>query len=405
MAPLLVDIHTHIYPPSYIALLSARTTTPYIAQPPPPTPTSPLPPPRLIILPSDDDASIPPSARGRPIDASYSSVAAKLAFMEQHSIAASVVSLANPWLDFLPASAAAAAARAVNDDMHALCAAHPRRLFALGALPVSAPAPALVAEVHRLAGLPLVRGCILGTTGLGAGLDDPALDSLWGALEATQLLAFIHPHYGLPKEVFGPRAAESGHVLPLALGFPLETTVAFVRMYLAGVFERFPRLRVLLAHAGGAVPFLAGRVESCVRHERVGGQGRGKKDVWGVLRRNVWLDGVVYSAVGLKAAVEAVGRERVLWGTDHPFFPPVGEEEEGEGGEGEGGWLSVRMNVEAVEGAFRGDRAGAEGVLGGNAVRLLGLELEEREVGKGGGVGEEDGEKSEDDGVEEVALY
>ena len=187
--------------------------------------------------------------------------------------------------------------------------------------------------------------------------------------------------------MFGPRAAASGHVLPLALGFPLETTVAFVRMFVAGVFERFPRLRVLLAHAGGAVPFLAGRVESCVRHERVGAQGRGTRDVWDVLRRNVWLDGVVYSSVGLRAAVEAVGRERVLWGTDHPFFPPVGE------GEGEGEWLSVRMNVEAVEGVFGGDREGAEGVLGGNAVRFLGLDL-------GGSAGErkkeEDGEKSED---------
>ncbi|MCJ1415651.1 hypothetical protein MMC32_001983 [Xylographa parallela] len=387
MAPLLVDIHTHIYPPSYIALLSARTTTPYIAQPPPPTPPSPLPPPRLIILPSDDDPAIPPSARGRPIDASYSSITAKLAFMAQHSIATSIISLANPWLDFLPPTTAAATARAINDDMHALCAAHPGRLFAFGALPVSAPPAALVAEVHRLAALPLLKGLILGTTGLGAGLDDPALDPLWAALESTQQLAFIHPHYGLPAEVFGPRAAASGHVLPLALGFPLETTVAFVRMFVAGVFERFPRLRVLLAHAGGAVPFLAGRVESCVRHERVGAQGRGTRDVWDVLRRNVWLDGVVYSSVGLRAAVEAVGRERVLWGTDHPFFPPVGE------GEGEGEWLSVRMNVEAVEGVFGGDREGAEGVLGGNAVRLLGLDL-------GGSAGErkkeEDGEKSED---------
>ncbi|MCJ1433190.1 hypothetical protein MMC27_002549 [Xylographa pallens] len=393
MAPLLVDIHTHIYPPSYIALLSARTTTPYIAQPPPPTPTSPLPAPRLIILPSDDDPSLPPSARGRPIDASYSSITTKLAFMAQHSIATSIISLANPWLDFLPPATAAATARAINDDLHALCAAHPGRLFAFGTLPVSAPPPALVAEVHRLATLPRIKGLILGTTGLGAGLDDPALDPLWAALQATQQLAFIHPHYGLPAEVFGPRAHASGHVLPLALGFPLETTVAFVRMFVAGVFERFPRLRVLLAHAGGAVPFLAGRVDSCVRHERVGAQGRGKRDVWDVLRSNVWLDGVVYSAVGLRAAVEAVGRERVLWGTDHPFFPPVGE------GDGGGEWLSVRMNVEAVEGAFVGDKDGAEGVLGGNAVRLLGLELGGGGVGErsaGGGEREEDGEKSED---------
>ena len=325
--------------------------------------------------------------------------------MATHSIATSVISLANPWLDFLPPATAAVTARAINDDMHALCAAAPRaQLFAFGTLPVSAPPPALVAEVHRLAALPLMKGVVLGTTGLGTGLDDPALDPLWEALQATGQLAFIHPHYGLPAEVFGPRAGAAGHVLPLALGFPLETTIAFVRMFVAGVFERFPRLRVLLAHAGGAVPFLAGRVDSCVRHERVGAQGRGKRDVWDVLRRNVWLDGVVYSSVGLRAAVEAVGKERVLWGTDHPFFPPVGEGEV-EGEEGEGEWLSVRMNVEAVEGAFGVDREGAEGVLGGNAVRLLGLDLEGRgveESGVGGEVAKMVGKNEE--GVEEVGL-
>ncbi|MCJ1474874.1 hypothetical protein MMC13_003534 [Lambiella insularis] len=375
--PTLVDIHTHIYPPSYISLLSNRTTTPYIAQPPPSTSTSPLPPPRLIILPSDNDNAIPPSARGRPIDASYSSIDAKLSFMRQHSISCSVISLANPWLDFLPPSSAAETARAINDDMSALCKTHPGKLYAFATLPVSAPVKEIVAEIHRLTNMPYIKGLILGTTGLGSGLDDPKMDPVWAALQETGLVTFIHPHYGLPSEVFGPRQLESGHVLPLALGFPLETTIAFVRMFLAGVFDRFGQLKILLAHAGGAVPFLAGRVESCVRHERIGEQGKGKRGIWEVLKENVWLDGVVYSKVGVEAAVEVVGTERVLWGTDHPFFPPVGKEAEG-GGEAKE-WLSVSMNVEAVREAFGADQKVVEGVLGRNAIELLGLHVNENE--------------------------
>ena len=229
-----------------------------------------------------------------------------------------------------------------------------------------------MAEIGRVKEMRYVRGVIMGTTGLGRGLDDEAMGPVWRALEETGLLVFLHPHYGLPGEVFGPRVREYGHVLPLALGFPLETTVAFTRMYLAGVFERFPGLEVLVAHSGGTVPFLAGRIESCVKHERGFRDAEGKEvqrvGIWEVLRRNVWLDAVVYSEVGVRAAVGAVGRERVLFGTDHPFFPPL---EEGEGEEGE--WASVRMNVEAVRGAFGDDEEGARMVLGGNAVELLKL--------------------------------
>ena len=148
----------------------------------------------------------------------------------------------------------------------------------------------------------------------------------------------------------------------------METTIAFTRMFLSGVFDRYPRLKVLIAHAGGTIPFLAGRVESCVQHERAFPpfttndvkERRGpKRSLEEVLRENVWLDAVVYGETGVRAAEEVVGKGRVLFGTDHPFFPPL---EEG----GERRWKSVDTNVTAV--------GGDEGVMGRNAVKLLGLE-------------------------------
>ncbi|SLM36411.1 uracil-5-carboxylate decarboxylase [Lasallia pustulata] len=291
--------------------------------------------------------------------------------MRTHHITASILSLANPWLDFLPPGSAPAAARTLNNELSAISAAHPGVLYAFAALPLTAPVADVVAEVRRVKGLQGVKGVIMGTTGLGRGLDDEGMGPVWAALEETGLLVFLHPHYGVPGEVYGPRAGEYGHVLPLAVGFPMETTVAFARMYLGGVFERWAGLKVLLAHSGGAVPFLAGRIESCVRHERTFRNKEGKevqrRGIWEVLRGNVWLDAVVYSEVGLKAAVEAVGKERVLFGTDRPFFPPLDDEE------GEGVWPSVRMNVDAVRGAFGDDEEAANMVLGGNAVELLKL--------------------------------
>ncbi|MCJ1309001.1 hypothetical protein MMC25_002656 [Agyrium rufum] len=394
----IVDVHTHMYPPSYIELLSNRTTVPYIhkprSSPSPPssssssshhnngTSTRPAPP-RLIILPSDDNQSVPPSQRGRPIDDSYSSIEHKRHFMRAHSIRTSVLSLANPWLDFLEPEGAAEAAIHINADFESLCAARPAgQLFFLGTLPLSAPMQDILKCLATMTEMPHMRGLIMGTTGLGKGLDDPALDELWSAIEKASLTIFIHPHYGLPKDVFGPLQEESGHVLPLALGFPLETTIAFTRMYLAGVFDRFAKLKILLAHAGGAVPFLIGRLESCVLHERKFRDAKGammdRRGIWDVMRRNVWLDGVIYSEVGLEAAVTVVGKERVLFGTDHPFFPPLQ-------GDGNGNldvdedvemteWASVKMNVDAIRGCFTGDAEGAGMVLGGNARKLFGLE-------------------------------
>lgn len=360
-----VDIHTHIYPPSYLSLLRSRTEVPFLLDLPEGSA-----PPRLIILPSDNDPSLPPESRGRPIDASYSSVQKKLQFMDNHKINTSVISLANPWLDFLSPKDGPEWAHRINNELEQICAQNHGRIYAFATLPLSAKPSDVVAEIHRIKPHLHIKGVIIGTTGLGSGLDDPNLDSIYAALEEGQRLIFLHPHYGLPASVYGPRASEYGHVLPLSLGFPMEATIAFTRMWLSGVFDRFPKLKVLIAHAGGTIPFLAGRVDSCVHHERhfpaqSNGNRGPKKTLDLVLQENVWLDAVVYSETSVKAAVERVGKEKVLFGTDHPFFPPLEE--------GKVEWASVKTNIDAATGAQ--DGSGSRLILGENAAQLLDLEV------------------------------
>lgn len=360
---LIVDVHTHLYPPEYLSLLRSRTEVPYLLDLPDASA-----PPRLIILPSDDDPSIPPELRGRPIDASYSSHKKKLQFMEIHNINTSIISLANPWLDFLTPKEGPIWAHRINNELEQICAQNHGRLYAFATLPLSAKLPAVVAEINRLKPHQHIKGVIIGTTGLGSGLDDPNLDSIYASLEEHQRLIFLHPHYGLPASVYGPRASEYGHVLPLILGFPMETTIAFTRMWLSGVFDRFPKLKILIAHAGGTIPFLAGRINSCVQHERhFPAQGNGnrgpKRMLEEVLRDNIWLDAVVYSETSVKAAVELVGEDKVLFGTDHPFFPPLEEDVDV--------WASVSTNIHAVAAGM--DGSGRRKILGGNAVEVLGL--------------------------------
>ena len=303
-----VDVHTHMYPPVYMNLLRVRNKVPYVFSDDSSEGD------RLVILPAEDTAS---TSRGRPIGPEYYDVKEKLAFMEKHGIDISIVSLANPWLDWLPSSEAADTARKVNDEVEKMCAEHAGKLYAFGTLPLSAPAEGVVAEIERLSTLKHHRGIIMGTSGLGNGLDDPALDPIYAALEKHEQLVFLHPHYGLPTSVYGERASDYGHVLPLAIGFPLETTIAVTRMLLSGVWDRFPKLNVLIAHSGGALPFLAGRIESCIAHDahlKKQSKLTNRRDVWDILKKNIYLDAVIYADVGFKAAVDASGADRLMFG-------------------------------------------------------------------------------------------
>ncbi|KAJ6446488.1 uracil-5-carboxylate decarboxylase [Purpureocillium lavendulum] len=370
----IVDIHTHMYPPSYIKILESRAAIPLVRSFPGATD------PRLILLQAeaeslDDALAGRPGAKvpGRPLTSDYTSLDQKVRFMDAHHIDVSVISLANPWLDFLAPDASGQVGAQVNAEFNDMCARHPGRLFFFGTLPLTAPLDAIRASITQLTTLKYCRGIILGTSGLGKGLDDPDLLPILEAVAAARLTVFLHPHYGLPNAVWGPRAADYGHVLPLALGFPMETTIAVARMYLAGVFDRVRDLRMLLAHSGGTLPFLAGRIESCILHDgqlvAEGKVGPARRTVWDVVREQVYLDAVIYSEVGLKAAIDASGADRLMFGTDHPFFPPLQANEQGT-------WESVSLNAEAVAKAVGEGSAEAKAIMGGNAVRILRLHEE-----------------------------
>ncbi|EKJ78707.1 hypothetical protein NXS19_012428 [Fusarium pseudograminearum] len=367
-----VDIHTHMYPPSYIQILESRSTIPLVRKFPQASD------PRLILLEAEvkalEEATRDPEAKppGRPLTSHYASLAQKVHFMDTHEIDISVISLANPWLDFLDPSESGSIAESVNQEFSRMCGEHPGRLFFFGTLPLTANLETILESIKSLPTLKYCRGVILGTSGLGKGLDDPDLLPIFEALARAELTVFLHPHYGLPNDVWGPRAsAEYGHVLPLALGFPIETTIAVARMYLAGVFDKVPELRMILAHSGGTLPFLAGRIESCIMHDgqflREGKLAKGRRTVWDVLKEQIYLDAVIYSEVGLKAAIQASGADRLMFGTDHPFFPPLTSDEQGE-------WESVSLNAEAVARAVGQGTGDCENVMGMNAVKILRLD-------------------------------
>lgn len=181
-----IDVHTHMYFPGYMKILRKRTDVPKVI--------SVAGNDRLVILPGEDAESS--TSAGRPIGREYFDVEAKLRYMDLHGIKTSVVSLANPWLDFLEGKEAEAVAQELNDELQQICEQSKGRLFGFATLPVRNTA-ASVREVKRLRHLSAIRGVILGTPGAGKGLDHSGVRDILGEIESNDYMIFLHPHYGM----------------------------------------------------------------------------------------------------------------------------------------------------------------------------------------------------------------
>jgi aminocarboxymuconate-semialdehyde decarboxylase len=258
--------------------------------------------------------------------------------------------LLSPWINLVPVDAgpdeAQLVCRVQNEALARLVADHPGRLSALGAVPVQDPGLA-AKELADLMTVPGLHGVeIPSSVGGGRYLGDDFFLPFWAAAADTGALVFIHPStrgFGIP--------ALDGYYLWNSVGNPLETAVTAAHIAVAGVLERFPGLRILLAHGGGALPVLRGRLRRAhsVRAEAAERLSQGPDQS---LRR-FHYDTVTHDAGLLADLIQYAGPEQVLLGSDRPFD------------------MGTDHPVDEVR-ALR-LRAGEDLILGGNAARLLGL--------------------------------
>lgn len=302
-----IDIHTHCYLPAYMNLLRSRKNPPRIV-------SNHKSQDRLIILP--EEMNDPYTSLGRPISSEYWNSKRKLAYMDMHNIDISLLSLANPWIDFLMGDEASLWANRLNEDMNNICSDNSNRFFGLGILPVQN-LKACLQQIEQISQCSRLKGVILGTFGLGKGLNDPELLTLYHALSEHNLLLFIHPHYGIEGEY----CRGFGHSLHLTLGFTFETTIAITKFILSGFLDQLPKLKLILAHSGGTLPFLAGRLDNCVKHDyNVVNRLKYRPSYY--LRRFNY-DATCYYPSSLECTINLVGYDKIMFGTDHPFFPPL----------------------------------------------------------------------------------
>jgi aminocarboxymuconate-semialdehyde decarboxylase len=187
----------------------------------------------------------------------------------------------------------------------------PDRVSVLGAVPLQDPDLA-AAELKELMASGRFAGVEITASVRGTYLGDPSFASFWTAAEATGALVFVHP----TTRGFGDRVFRDYYLQNL-VGNPMETTLTAAHMVLSGVMERHPALKVLLAHGGGAIVAMRGRLRH--GHEVISAAAGALSEPADVSIGRFLFDTVTHDPALLRDLVQAVGADRVLLGSDYPF--------------------------------------------------------------------------------------
>jgi aminocarboxymuconate-semialdehyde decarboxylase len=279
-----------------------------------------------------------------PLARSMYDVDVRMAEMDDVGVHRHVVSLP-PFLFASTSDDEQLATRAVaegNDELATYVADASDRLLGLGSVPLGWPGAA--EEARRGLDELGMAGIAIGSRGGGRDLDDPVNDDLWALLSERRTFVFLHPS-GVPDP-----QRQKDFWLPQLVGYPMETALAVARLVFGRVLDRFP-LNLCLAHGGGCLPALRGRLD----------MGWERKDVARTtavppseFTDQLFYDTAVFSPVLLRRLVEDVGAGHVLLGTDHPFE------------------LGDRTPLETVR-ALELPEADESRILRDNATELLGL--------------------------------
>ncbi|MGZ5212675.1 MAG: amidohydrolase family protein [Actinomycetota bacterium] len=221
----------------------------------------------------------------------------------------------SPWVALLPdgpdLDGSIRICRIQNAALAALAQAHPGRIRALGAVPMHHP-EAAAAELETVMAEPGLCGVEVPASIRGDYLGDDRFLPFWESAAHTGAVVFVHPTTrGFELPVF------ERYYLWNTVANPMETAVTGAHLVMAGVLERFPGLRIVLAHGGGALPSVRGRLRRAhgfqpQAHERL-------QEPPEVSMRRLYFDSVTHDRALLRSLIDWAGASHVLLGSDRPF--------------------------------------------------------------------------------------
>jgi len=323
-----IDIHAHFVPEGYLRVIETEGEAHGV---------------RLRSGPDGPMILVGQAAIG-PITAHYHDLELRLKSMDAQGVTVHALSLNPPMAYWGDGALGIPLARIVNDAMAEATRAHPDRFVALATLPMQDP-EAAVSELNRAVTELGCRGIYLGTNVGGKELADPSFLPVFERAHALGVPVFLHP-----LNVIGSQRL-TGYYLHNLLGNPFDTAVAAANLIFSGLLDRFPKLHICLPHAGGAFPYLIGRLNHGwkVREECKAL----KKPPMSYLRRFTY-DTISHAPESLRYLVNLVGADRVMLGSDFCFD------------------MGYERPVKIVT-ALELGRSDEEKILGGNAARLLRL--------------------------------
>lgn len=288
------DLHTHYYPPVYFD--------------------------KIRELPSEFSFDKSPSgqtiityrgARFFGVTPPMTDVAKRLEDMDRVGIDVEVVSLSTPNVFFADAHHQPEIARMVNDAYAELIANHPARFKAFASIPMDSPDEALK-ELHRAIDDSKMNGVILLSNIGGKPLTLPEYRPFFAEANRMKLCILLHPMLPANTDPFRE------YVLGPIVGFMFDTTLAVARMCYDGMFRDFPDIRWIVAHLGGAVPYLMERLDNGWRDFV---ECRAKIDeLPSTYLKRLYYDTVNFNPHMLMMARDMIGADRMVMGSDYPHL-------------------------------------------------------------------------------------
>lgn len=330
MTPPNIDIHAHFFPESYLKLI-AEEGAPFGA---------------ACTIGHAEFPTITLGERaGRPIEARFFDMDARLASMDEQGVDMHALSLTSPMVYWASPDLGLRLSRAFNDACATMHDAHPARFVGLAMLPMHAPELALE-ELARVSSMPGIRGIYMSTRIGERELSDPDFFPVYERIEALGWTIFLHP-----TNVVDPARLKK-YYLTNFIGNPTESAIAASHLIFGQVLDRFPKLIVCLPHGGGSFPYLIGRIN---HGWRVRPECEHLKTPPIDYLRRFYYDTITHAHPALDYLIDLVGADRVVLGSDFCFD------------------MSYAQPVEFIanhEGLGAAERAM---ILGGTAARLLGL--------------------------------
>lgn len=326
-----IDFHNHFYPAAYLEAVRAgpsnvRVTTDGAGNP-------------VLHYPGDYNVVVP----------GHRDIVHRSHTLQQHGVDCQVLTFTSPGTHVEAPDLAVRLAREVNDAFAEIVAGHGAHFTTLATLPLNSPNAAAL-ELERAMNELRMPGAMLFSNVNGEALSDGHFWPLWEKADELGAVLYIHPIHPV-----GVEAMSEYWLMPL-VGFLADTTLAAAKLVFSGVVERFPNIRWVLAHLGGTIPYIAERLDRgfLAFDECRANIDRPPSDY---LRR-FYYDTVNFDPRAVQMAIDFAGADHILAGSDYPHR--IG---------------SIPRMLESIDELEIAPHE-RSAILGGNAVRLLGLEVD-----------------------------